>query len=365
MCSARTVNPSAQPDFGSYLRLENDGRGWTIASDYLISGNSADVDILIDGASFPVRFSLEADVVRAAVDQDVVDAVAAGKRLNLNFDPSGQNFSLRGAQAALDLATECVRGHGLQNVGNAGTNDYNGYDIGGRPEAEETDYGTVRGGGWSLPRIAGNFAYCAGETDDRGRHLAYRLGWDAVAGRGGRRGAARLERHSRCRWRRPSDQRLGQGWLDSALARHAGARQDPQRQFDDGGGRPRIDQHPLVGTAALITKIEECVGRKGAAARRRPAPRTHARPAKMRAARPRDGCPDDGDRLPFTGICRGRAVNYLTGATTYGEANFPTRNANGSSTRCRSSRMRSSTGRCAARASRRSSNLPAAHSGRS
>ncbi|TDP46200.1 hypothetical protein [Zavarzinia compransoris] len=311
MCSARIANPSAQPDFGSYLRLENDGRQWTLASDYLISGNSVQVSLLIDGTAFPVQFSLDGDVVRAPVDQGVIDAIVAGRQIKLNFDPSGQNFSLRGAKAALDLATECVRGHGLQNAGNAGTNDYDGYDIAGTPQAVESHYAEVRGWTVTGATVAGNFAYCTGEFPDRGS--VWRLGWD------GMQWQVALPVENAPDWSgqiivdgnsRSISGSARNGWTFAWLGM---AELDAIRSGKAmlvTIGRTASD-HKLVGTAAVISKIEECVARKGQGGSAAAAPR----PASGGAP----GCPDDGPRLPLTGICAGRAVAYLSGEATYGD----------------------------------------------
>lgn len=331
-CSARIVNPSAQPDFGSFLRLENDGRQWSIVSDYLISGNSADVQLLVDGAPFAVGFVLEDDIVRGSVDQSVIDAIGAGRRLNLNFDPAGQNFSLRGAQDALKVVGDCVRVYGLENAGNPATNDHGGYDIAGTPEAEENDYASLRGWRISSARIAGNFAYCAGETDDRG--AIWRLGWD------GMQWQVAVVANSQPDWSgmldvdgdsRSISGSAKEGWTLLWLGM-------PELDKIRNGNRMIVDvgrtsiEHPLRGTAALITKIEECVDRKGDGGRAA-APQPVAAPqggsgwfAKNTDAGnkgagntgaggdSRDaGCPDDGSRLPVTGICAGRAAAYLNG----------------------------------------------------
>ncbi len=315
MCSATIANPSAQPDFGSFLRLENDGKGWAIVSDYLISGNSHDADMLVDGASFPVRFALEDDVIRAPIEQGMVDAIAAGKRLNLNLDPSGQNFSLRGAQAALDMAGECARGNGLQNVGNAGTNDYNGYNIAGLAQATESHYGTTRGWTVLAATVAGNFAYCTGELNDNG--AIWRLGWDGMQWQVAFpfdqprdwSGSLAVDGDSRSIGGTASD-----GWTFVWLGM---MELDKIRNGDEMNvnfGKSYVDR-ALVGTGAAITKIEECVRRKGHGGEAAPAPQPK-QPADM-AGDPI--CPDGGPRLPVTGICAGRAANYLTGQPTFGE----------------------------------------------
>jgi hypothetical protein len=347
-CSATIANPSAQPDFGSFLRVENDGQGWSLASDYFISGNSMDTTVLVDGAAFPVHFVLEDDVVRGQIDQRMVDAMAAGRRINLNFDPAGQNFSLRGSQAAFDLAAQCIRGSGMQNVGNALTNEYGGYDIGGTPEGEEDFYGQVRGWRVVAGRMGGSFAYCAGEIDDRG--TIWRLGWD------GMQWQAAVVADVQPDWNgyldvdgdsRPISGSAKGGWalLWLGLPELDKIRQGNRMIVEL--GRASIE-HPLVGTAAVVTKIEECVARKGggggsqaglgaggggAPASGQPsgsgwfANRNGGNAGGGNAGgsgfgRPTAGgagCPDDGPRLPVTGLCAGRAVNYLTGSPTYGD----------------------------------------------
>lgn len=326
MCSATVANPSAQSDYGSFLRLENRGRDWMIASDYLISGNSADTHLMIDGASYPVRFALDGSVVRATLDQRTVDAIVAGKRLNLNLDPSGQNFSLRGAQEALAMAEQCARGNGLQNVGNPGTNDYNGYDIAGTPQARENRYASVRGWEVAGATVAGNFAYCVGQFDEKGS--VWRLGWDGMQWQVG------LPVNAAPDWngyldvdgdRRPISGSAKNGWTFLWLGM-------PELDKIRNGNAMNVDlgavtvAHRLVGTAAVITKIEECVQRKGqggnaaaAPAPRSPAPRYAAPTAPTGGAGGNAGCPDDGPRLPYTGICAGRASAYLMGQPTYGD----------------------------------------------
>lgn len=315
MCSARIANATAQPDFGSYVRIENDGHQWWIASDYLISGASAEVSLLVDGRAFPVQFTAGRGVARAPVDQTVIDAIAKGKRLNLNFDPAGQNFSLLGAKGALDLATECVRGHGLQNAGNPGTNDYNGYDIAGTPGARENAYATVRGWTVTSGTVSGTFAYCTGTYQDGSS--AWRLGWDGLQWQ------VALPTASAPDWSgtltvdgdgRPTSGSSRNGWTFLWLGMEELDKIRNGKLMAIDLGHASAD-HVLIGTAAVITKIEECVQRKGQGGR------AAAPPAQGSAAVGGGGagCPDDGPRLPYTGICAGRAVNYLTGTATYGE----------------------------------------------
>ena len=72
----------------------------------------------------------------------------------------------------------------------------------------------------------------------------------------------------------------------------------------------------LRGTAAAITKIEECVtqGRRGGMyATNRPSPMPPLPGGKQssRAGLPVPNCPDGGPTLPVTGICQGQASDYL------------------------------------------------------
>lgn len=262
-CSARVSNPPARSDFGSYLRLENDGKQWAIVSDYVISANSRDAELMIDGSPFRVRFTLDGPVARAPADQGVMAAIAKGHRLNLNLDPSGQNFSLRGVAAALELTEKCVGMHGLQNVGKPGINDYNGYDIAGIARVAEGHYGEVLG--WSVlsATVAGNFAYCTGEFGERGAR--WRLGWD------GMQWQVALPVESKPDWngdlevdgdRRSISGSARNGWTFLWLGLpELDKIRDGKTMIAD-IGRASIDR-ALVGTAAVITKIEECVQRKG------------------------------------------------------------------------------------------------------
>ena len=262
-CSARVSNPSGRPDFGSYLRLENDGKRWTIVSDYVISSNSTETDLLIDGSSFRVRFKLDGPVARAPADRGVMAAIASGQRLNLNLDPSGQNFSLRGAPAALEITDKCVRGHGLYNVGKPGINDYNGYDIAGISQVTEGRYGAVLG--WSVlaAAVAGNFAYCTGEFGERGSR--WRLGWDGLQWQ------IALPVESKRDWdghlevdgaSRGISGSARSGWTFLWLGMPELDRVRDGKTMIVDIGRASIDR-ALVGTASVITKIEECVQRKG------------------------------------------------------------------------------------------------------
>ncbi|MYZ46474.1 hypothetical protein [Propylenella binzhouense] len=318
-CRANMTNNRLQRDFGQFFSIVLNGRDWELWTDYRIDDRTT-TSILIDRKSFEATFEQVENVAVAPVGQDVVDAMRSARSINLNLDPEGPIYALRGSGAAIQMVEECARSHGLQNAGNSGTNDYGGYDIGGVPEAEETNYGTARGWRVVAATVAGNFAYCAGETDDRG--TIWRMGWD------GMQWQVAVAADVRPDWNgyldvdgdsRPISGSAGGGWalLWLGMQELDKIRNGNTMVVDTGGASIR---HRLIGTAAVATKIEECVQRRGggavAVAEPKPAQQTEAGNGGM----PGDpSCPDDGPRLPFTGICAGRAVNYLTGTPTYGD----------------------------------------------
>jgi hypothetical protein len=320
-CRAIMYDRKHQPDFGEFFAIAFDGRDWQIWTDYRIY-HAQTYSITVDGRPFDAWFEQIENVGVASVDRNLIDAIAGGGRISLNLDPDGPDYSLRGSARAIEMLESCARGNGpsgsgIENASDGETNAYGGYDIGGTPEADESRYGSVRG--WTVysATISDNFAYCAGEFDDRG--TPWRLGWDgmqwqvavALDAEPDWSGSLEVDGDSLS----ISGSAKG-GWTLLWLG------MPELERIRDGNlmivdvGRVSID-HRLIGTAAVITKIEECVRRNGGRARAAEAPvssrRTHV--ANSGGA----DCPDDGPRLPFTGICAGRAVNYLGGEATYGD----------------------------------------------
>jgi len=317
LCSA-TIARATVPEYqASFLRIEFDGGRWRLLSDYP-AGKSGARPVLVDGTAYPVRFVQDSDAIYAVLDgTGLLDAMAAGRQLDLNLAP-GQTFSLSGAAGAIQGVKDCARGQGLQNVGQPGVNDYGGYDIAGTPGAEERPYATVRG--WTVVggTVGGHFGYCAGEIDDRG--TPWRIGWDGMQWQVGLPGQAKLDDMGDLegavdgRSHRFSAN-LGNGWTFLWLGMD-------EPDMIRNGGRLRVDlggtpvEHPLVGTAAVMTKIEECVQRQGVPPGQRTA-------GTKGAGKDALGCPDDGPRLPYTGICQGRAINYFPQYGDYDARNQP------------------------------------------
>lgn len=223
---------------------------------------------------------------------------------------------LRLLPAALLAATLLLPAAGASAA--SGQNEYGGYDIAGVPGIVERPYGETRGWQVVSATLKGKFAYCAGTFDDNG--TPWRLGTD-----GGQWQLA-LPMTARPDWQgylgvdgdsRSTSGSAGHGWTFLWL-------QLPERDRIGTGNDMTIEvgsttvHHPLIGTAAVITKIEECMSRKGqppksAAAASAPAPAATAAAGNAPAAPRKDSgpCPDDGPRLPVTGLCRGRATAYL------------------------------------------------------
>ncbi len=142
-------------------------------------------------------------------------------------------------------------------------NDYGGYNIVGSLEASERNYGSARG--WSVRSAndRGRFAYCVGAYNNNG--LALRIGTDgkqwqlAVPGRSSPEWEGKLNVDG--------DSRFAAGtavgnWTIAWL------RLDELDRLAKGkhaelSNSTAYYSFPLTGTAATITKIEECLERKG------------------------------------------------------------------------------------------------------
>ncbi|MEQ8655062.1 MAG: hypothetical protein RIC87_21550 [Kiloniellales bacterium] len=160
-------------------------------------------------------------------------------------------------------------------VAGAQQNDYGGYDILGTLESTERAYGTARGWTVSAAKDRGRFAYCVGAYDKNGYTI--RIGYD------GRQWQLAVPGRSTPDWEGTfevdGDRRFSSGtavgdwtiaWLGLdevdrvARGKHA-----------ELTGRTAYYSFPLTGTAATITKIEECVERQGVVAA---APAVQSRP---------------------------------------------------------------------------------------
>ncbi|MGH2343356.1 hypothetical protein ACRC7T_17970 [Segnochrobactraceae bacterium EtOH-i3] len=197
----------------------------------------------------------------------------------------------------------------------SGQNSYGGYDIAGIPGIVENPYGETRGWQVVSATLKGRFAYCAGIYDDNG--TPWRLGTD------GQQWQLALPMTAKPDWQgylgvdgdsRPTSGSAARGWTFLWLWL-------PERDKIGAGSDMTIKvgsrsvHHPLIGTAAVITKIEECMSRKGQPPKSASAAGSTAgtAPASPASSAPRTGgpCPDDGPRLPVTGLCRGQATAYL------------------------------------------------------
>lgn len=194
----------------------------------------------------------------------------------------------------------------------AGTNEYGGYDIAAMSGASEAPYGEVRGWTAYSGTISGRFAYCAGETKDG--DTIWRLGFDGqqwqlgvpyATGDGAWDGEYEVDGA-----RKPASGTAANGWtfMWLGLQELDEVRNGNEIVLDI--GRASI-AHPLKGTAAIVTKIEECVARKGNASGAQVAA------AKPAAASAPAGCPD---KLPGTGLCPAEAAALIGGAKPSQEA---------------------------------------------
>ncbi|GKX35340.1 MAG: hypothetical protein MnENMB40S_29580 [Rhizobiaceae bacterium MnEN-MB40S] len=108
ICSAEIIDRSKGQYLGELLRFQFSSGDFRIVSDY--TGGGDFTHILVDGQAFPAHFAHESDAVVARIDRNLVSALKRGSVLNLNFDPTGPQYSLSGSSAAIDLMTQCARG---------------------------------------------------------------------------------------------------------------------------------------------------------------------------------------------------------------------------------------------------------------
>ena len=195
-------------------------------------------------------------------------------------------------------------------------NDYGGYDVAGGAAAAEAGYGETPGWTVYAGTVDGRFAYCAGETAGGGQ--IWRLGYDGM------------------QWQLAVPVRSEAGWEGQLVV-------DGQSQYASGtasgewtfawlhlqdlenirlGTDAVLDvarysfELPLRGTAAVTSKIEECVARQGVMAA------AAARPVATAMA---DGgaCPAGEAQLPLSGLCAGAARAVLAGRTMSYELLLP------------------------------------------
>ncbi|MEY8880904.1 hypothetical protein [Donghicola sp. XS_ASV15] len=207
--------------------------------------------------------------------------------------------SLVGCAAASVLAA-CVAG--------AGTNEYGGYDIVGGMGIVESPYAEVRG--WNVVYgFDGNRpAYCAAETGTG--TLRWRLGYD-----GGQWQLAIPSSPSgpnsdwSSNWEvdgvaRPISGIATENWTIAWLGLEELDRVRQGNVMIIDIGRESAEKQ-LYGTAAVVTKILECQERSGVEW-------TDPDLAPQAAIEPVSECPDEGPRFAGSGVCQGRAVNYLS-----------------------------------------------------
>ncbi len=204
----------------------------------------------------------------------------------------------------------------------AKTNSYGGYDIAGDNGVAESHYGDARG--WTISKGSDGrtFAYCMaqyGAEDD-----AWRIGWDGMQWQIAVPYGAAAEWDGALEIDGTRYAIAGTGDKDNAIAwlgmQDVVNLAKGNRMILD-VGKASIDK-PLTGSAAAILKVEECVADNigtpeayiGVAEFLMPAAtdtdngEVYADDAGEAAGRP---CPDDGPRLPGSGVCATRAINYL------------------------------------------------------
>lgn len=145
----------------------------------------------------------------------------------------------------------------------AQNNDYGGYDIGGDPGIEEEFYGSTRGWSVYVGRDARRHAYCAAETQDG--DTVWRIGTD-----GGQWQIA-LVADAPADWEGNLDIDGKSVFISGTAVAGWTILWLGQQELSDvaNGSNMIVDvgrasiQHPLRGTAAVITKIEECIGAYG------------------------------------------------------------------------------------------------------
>ncbi len=230
-------------------------------------------------------------------------------------------FLKAGALAALGLMGAAMAHPAF--AGPAGTNDYGGYDIAGRLMKAERVYGKARGWTVYVAGAKGRFAYCVGETKADGQRV--RIGYD------GMQWQLAVPVRSRKDWSgtltvdgdgRPTSGTAVGRWTIAWLQLPELDRLRAGNEAALGIGKADYD-FSLAGTAATVTKVDECVKRNAPAdlAQGELMPLTPARPAAepqkprkaQKAQKPRNnqGQCRRGKPLPFTGLCQAEARKLL------------------------------------------------------
>ncbi|AVO44438.1 hypothetical protein [Phreatobacter cathodiphilus] len=153
-----------------------------------------------------------------------------------------------------------------------GKNSYGGYDIVGPNQSGERPYAPVRDWGVNASWVGGAFAYCAAEAQPGGRVL--RIGYDS----GQWQLAVQAEADPDWSGTLDIDGRqvsvsgaAVDGWAIAWLQREDLSRLGQGQQANLSVGRAYHD-FPLTGMAAAITKVEECVQRRGVVTSANPRP---------------------------------------------------------------------------------------------
>ena len=327
-CAADSDNGRVQ------LRLATDGNRWQMGNPYYGANGPVRGHIGFGQYLQPVTFMADGDGW-ASLDADAfADDLRNGSQVRMVLDRGEQAFSLSGSSAAMAKARECAVNQGrpparrqtpvvreVPPPSAGGTNAYGGYDIAGMPGASERFYGETRG--WTVlsGTVNGRFGYCVAERSDNGG--VWRLGRDLTVD-GSTQWQLAVPYQAMPDW-------SGQIEVDGDVRPTGGSAAGPWTfvwlQMSDldrirNGNTMILDIHrasldfQLRGTAAAITKIEECVtqGRRGGMyATNRPSPMPPRPGGKQssRAGLPVPNCPDGGPTLPVTGICQGQASDYL------------------------------------------------------
>lgn len=110
-CRAIMIDRRHQAEFGQFFAIALDDAGWQLWSDVRVYHPQV-TSIIVDGRHFNVQFEQIEETSVAPVGRNVIDAIARGSRLNLNRDPDGPQYTLRGSARAIEMLEACVRGGG-------------------------------------------------------------------------------------------------------------------------------------------------------------------------------------------------------------------------------------------------------------
>lgn len=359
--AAQTTAPSGR-HFD--MSIAYDGKIWVITFPYAGAEAKLSGGLLVHGVeSLGYRGGVISDAFDAenlgdgyyafeVADGFIRSELSVGSHFVLDVPRIGQvNFSLSGSSAALKDVRTCKRNNGRRSASNSQSqtmqkqpqvqglrapsqpkevqqpvntnlggapNNYGGYDIVGTGQTHEKFYATVRG--WTvLAASAGNkHAYCVGEYRQNGYHV--RLGVDVgqwqlavpLPSNPDWDGALAVDGQSRI-----TGGSAVAGWTVAWLSRWDVDRLAQGNQAVLDINKVSYD-FPLLGSAATITKIEECQQRQGSSsgasqtAERPQVPVSQGQTAGQHLKGSVGGnCPGGGSRLPLTRLCPQEAQALL------------------------------------------------------